>query len=102
MTDKNIKNAPFKVTGEDDLNRVVDILLAFDRVVVEFSMNLYNVHPRERVAIREQNRRLHHALRERLSGGGRVPGRPNRYNLRRAVRHERGGWNEVVGRRAKV
>jgi hypothetical protein len=70
MIDKRTKNAPTRRTDEGDLNRMVDILLAFDRVVVEFSMNLYNVRPRERVAIREQNRRLHHAFRERLSSGG--------------------------------
>ena len=67
MTNKSTKNVPSRLTDEGDLNRMVDILLAFDRVVVEFSMNLYNVLPRERVAIRKQNRRLHHAFRERLS-----------------------------------
>jgi len=70
MINKSTKNASTRMTGEGDLNRMVDILLAFDRVVVEFSMNLYNVRPHERVAIREQNRRLHHAFRERLSAGG--------------------------------
>jgi len=40
MIDKSTKNASTRMTGEGDLNRMVDILLAFDRVVVEFSMNL--------------------------------------------------------------
>jgi hypothetical protein len=54
------------IMRRDDLNTMLDILLAFDRSVVEFSMHLYNVPRRDRVALREQNRRVHHALRERL------------------------------------
>lgn len=48
------------------LHRMLDILLAFDRSVVELSMGLYNLPRRDRVIMREQNRRLHHALREGL------------------------------------
>jgi hypothetical protein len=47
------------------LSELLGILLAFDQAVVESSMNLYNVHERDRVVIREQNRRLHAAMRER-------------------------------------
>jgi hypothetical protein len=54
------------IMRRDDLNTMLDILLAFDRSVVEFSMHLYNVPRRDRVALREQNRRVHLALRERL------------------------------------
>jgi hypothetical protein len=55
-----------RMTRRYDLNQVLDILLAFDQSVVECSMRLYNVPRRDRVAMREQNRRLHHALRECL------------------------------------
>jgi hypothetical protein len=54
------------IMRRDDLNMMLDILLALDRSVVEFSMHLYNVPRRDRVAMREQNRRVHHALRECL------------------------------------
>ena len=55
-----------QIMRREDLNTMLDILLAFDRSVVEFSMRLYNIPRRDRVAMREQNRCLHHALRERL------------------------------------
>jgi hypothetical protein len=45
---------------------MLDTLLACDWAVVEFSMGLYNVPRGEQAAIREQNRRLHGALRENL------------------------------------
>ena len=44
----------------------VDMLLALDRMVVEVSMQLYNVNRRERSRMRRQNRRLHAAVREHL------------------------------------
>jgi len=55
-----------RITRRYDLNQMLDILLAFDQSVVECSMRLYNVPRRDRVTMREQNRRLHHALRECL------------------------------------
>ena len=56
---------PNPTLGEGGLGELLEILLAFDQAVVESSMNLYNVHERDRVVIREQNRRLHAAMRER-------------------------------------
>jgi hypothetical protein len=53
------KEGPHKI----ELNRLLEVLSAFDRGVVEFSMGLYNVPRRERVAVRQQNRRLHRALK---------------------------------------
>lgn len=47
-----------------ELQRMLDLFLAVDRGVVEFSMNIYNLSRRDRIAMRKQNRRLHHALRE--------------------------------------
>jgi hypothetical protein len=55
-----------RVAGESDLNRLLDIILALDRMVVELSMRAYNLPRRERFTMREQNRRLHDAVRERL------------------------------------
>ena len=49
-----------------ELDQMLDVLSAFDRGVVEFSMGLYNLPRRERVIMRRQNRRLHRALRARL------------------------------------
>ncbi len=46
-----------------DPDGMLDILLALDRSMVEFSMGLYNVPRRDRALMREQNRRLHRALR---------------------------------------
>ena len=57
----------------NNLNQVLDRLLTFDRSLVEFSMRLYQIPRRDRIAMRKQNRRLHHALREclpRLLGPG--------------------------------
>jgi hypothetical protein len=55
-----------QIMRRDDLNKMLDILLAVDRSVVESSMRLYKVPRRDRVAMRAQIRRLHHALRECL------------------------------------
>lgn len=51
-----------------DADRMLDILSAFDRGVVELSMGLYNVSRRDRMLMRQQNRRLHRALRKCLPG----------------------------------
>lgn len=55
---------PVPSTG--DLKQVLELLFAFDRSVLEFSMSLYDVPSSDQDIMREQNRRLHHALRERL------------------------------------
>jgi hypothetical protein len=47
----------------DELYKLLEILSACDRGVVEFSMGLYNVPRRERALMRRQNRRLHRALK---------------------------------------
>ncbi len=54
------------ISHRGDPNGMLDILLALDRSIVEFSMGLYNVPRRDRALMREQNRRLHRALRNRL------------------------------------
>lgn len=54
-------------------DRQLDVLLALDRMVVEVSMQLYNVNSRDRTRMRRQNRRLHAAVREHFP---RVPKHP--------------------------
>ncbi len=49
-----------------DLDNLLDILLALDRSVVELSMQIYNIPASHQLAMREQNRRLHDAVRKRL------------------------------------
>ncbi len=41
----------------------LEVLFALDRMVVEVSMQLYNVDDRDRARMRRENRRLHAALR---------------------------------------
>ena len=60
------QECPDRVIQQRDLNKVLEILLALDQMVVERSMRLYNIRGRDRFIIREQNRRLHDAVRERL------------------------------------
>ena len=54
------------VVSVREYNQLLDVLLALDRTVVELSMRAYNIPRRHQVAMREQNRRLHDAVRERL------------------------------------
>jgi len=49
-----------------DSNQPLDVLLALDRMVMEVSMQIYNVNRRERSRMRRQNRRLHAAVRKHL------------------------------------
>ena len=50
-----------------DVDKLIKALRALDRIVVEISTRLYEIPPRDRLAMREQNRRLHDTIRERLS-----------------------------------
>jgi hypothetical protein len=65
---KHIRKSRNQLTRDGDLKRIVNILLASDRAVVEFNMNLYNVHGGDRLVIREQKGRLHDALKDRILG----------------------------------
>jgi len=47
-------------------SKMLDVLLALDRIVVELSMNVYNVPLEDRAVMREQNRQLHHAARTQV------------------------------------
>jgi hypothetical protein len=49
-----------------DLDNLMNILLALDRTVVELSMHVYKIPRGQQVAMREQNRILHEAFRDRL------------------------------------
>ena len=55
-----------EVLHKIDLDQMLEILSAFDRGVVELSMGLYNVSRHDRMLMRQQNRRLHRALRKCL------------------------------------
>lgn len=57
---------PAPPTSHKELDKLLEILSACDRGVVEFSMGLYNVPRRDRVMMRRQNRRLHRALKSCL------------------------------------
>ncbi len=47
-------------------NEMLDVLLALDSMLVEVSMQLYNVPRRDRSTVRKQSRRLHAAVRQHL------------------------------------
>ena len=47
-----------------EVEKFLDILLALDRTLIEFSMLAYNVPPRLQSAMREQNRLLHEAIKK--------------------------------------
>ena len=53
-----------QVAGASDPNTMLEMLLALDRAVVEVSMHIYNLSPRDRFVMREQNQRLHEAVRK--------------------------------------
>lgn len=60
------RKAQGQIMRSVDLNQMLDLLLAFDRTVVESSMRLYKIPRHDRIAMRAQNQRLHRALRESL------------------------------------
>ena len=60
------RKLPAPSPNGNDLDNLLDILLALDRSVVELSMHVYNLAPGQQLAMREQNRRLHDAVRRRL------------------------------------
>jgi hypothetical protein len=64
--ERKLRELRNQATSESDPNRMLDILLALDRMVVELSMRVYKVPRRHRFIMREQNRRLHDAVREHL------------------------------------
>lgn len=47
----------------------LDAFLVLDRMLMEFSMRLYNVPRRERLTLRGHHRRLHYAVRRGRHGG---------------------------------
>ena len=53
-----------RMISEADRRRVLEGVLALDRMLMELSMRLYNIPQRERLALRGHNRRLHHAFRQ--------------------------------------
>lgn len=60
------RKTPAPMPPRVGLEKLLEILSACDRGVVEFSMGLYNVPHRDRAAMRRHNRRLHRALKSYL------------------------------------
>jgi len=60
------RKVPTPIPHGTELDKLLEILSACDRGVVEFSMGLYNVPRRDRAKMRRQNRRLHRALKSYL------------------------------------
>ena len=54
-------------TRATDLNKLLDLLRALDRTIVEISMNIYEVPRRDRAEMLEQHRVLHDMVRERVA-----------------------------------
>ncbi len=54
-----------QVASETDPLKLLNMFLELDRIVVEQSMRMYKVPRGQRFVVREQNRRLHNALRRR-------------------------------------
>ena len=52
--------------SQNDPHAILDLLLALDRALVEFSMHLYNLPAHDRLIMREQNQHLHNAVRAQL------------------------------------
>ena len=54
-------------TRATDLDKLLNLLRALDRTVVEISMNIYDVPRCDRAAMLEQHRVLHDMVRERIA-----------------------------------
>lgn len=63
---KTCREFPTALSSRHEPHHVLDLVLELDRMVVEFSMHVYNLPPRDRLLVRKQNRRLHDAVREHL------------------------------------
>jgi hypothetical protein len=55
-----------RAVRETDPKRALDMFFALDRKIVELSMSVYNIPRPERFKMREQNRRLHQAVKEHV------------------------------------
>lgn len=55
-----------QVSGMGYPSKMLELMLAMDRMVVESSLRAYGLPRRERSLIRRHNRRLHHVVREHL------------------------------------
>ena len=52
-----------QLNRERDTGKLVDIVLALDRILIEASMRIYRLPPHDRSVMRRHNRRLHKAVR---------------------------------------
>ena len=60
------RKPPTPIPERVEVGKLLEILSACDRGVVEFSMGRYNVPRRDRIMMRRHNRRLHRALKSYL------------------------------------
>lgn len=58
-----------RMISASDYGNVLDAFQVLDRILMEFSMRLYNVPRRERLLLRGHNQRLHRAVRQRHGTG---------------------------------
>jgi hypothetical protein len=52
------------ISGNDSM-KVLDVFQLLDRMLIEFSMRLYNIPRCQRLILRGHNQRLHRAVRQR-------------------------------------
>lgn len=54
-----------QTTSRSDSGNVLDAFQVFDRMLMEFSMGVYNLPRRERLILRRHNERIHRVVRQR-------------------------------------
>lgn len=54
-----------KTRSRSDSGNVLEAFQVFDRMLIEFSMGVYNLPRRERLILRRHNERVHRAVRQR-------------------------------------
>lgn len=61
--ERELRELCSQVISETNPGKLLNIFLTIDRIVVERSLRIYKVPRRQRVIVREQNRRLHEAIK---------------------------------------
>ncbi len=55
-----------RANPRSDIHNLLEVIRVLDRSVVEISMHIYGVPRRQRAKMREQHRRLHDTIRNRM------------------------------------
>jgi hypothetical protein len=61
--ERKLRQLCTQVINETDPSKLLNIFLTLDRMVVERSLRVYKIPRHQRSIVREQNRRLHDAIR---------------------------------------